>query len=190
MCGFWKRWAAWLTKIQCRVRSEEWCRCWVPSDPADHTNSTYHTEIWCPCRSALYHLLQRPLRVQSWKVLSDLIKKKTTRHYKPEREKFKLPNPYVNARHVHCVLSMHALHSKVGQSVTNSQNICLVKVLKLGRRCAVERGCPALAHTTNTKLHIAMPGMSNLQLFPVSSLLIGSTLLANGDIDGWPEDLQ
>lgn len=88
---------------------------------------------------------------------------------------------YVNAR------SLRALHTcsafYVGQSVTNSQNICLVKVLKLRRRCSVERGCPALACTTNTKQHIAMPGMSDLQLFPVSSLLIGSRLLAKSMAD-------
>lgn len=40
-----------------------------------------------------------------------------------------------------------------------------------------------------TKL-IARPGMSDLQLFPVSSLLIGSTLLVNSIADGAPALIQ
>lgn len=42
----------------------------------------------------------------------------------------------------------------------------------------------------DTNLLITRPGMSNLQLFPVSSLLIGSTLLVDSIADGTPAVIQ
>lgn len=44
-----------------------------------------------------------------------------------------------------------------------------------------------LSHTTAHKAAYRGHGMSNVQLFPVSSLLIGSRLLAEGNRDGRPE---
>lgn len=43
------------------------------------------------------------------------------------------------------------------------------------------------SHTTAHKAKYLRYGMSNVQLFPVSSLLIGSRLLAEGGRDGRPE---
>lgn len=46
--------------------------------------------------------------------------------------------------------------------------------------------CYFLTTILDTELLVARPGMSYLQLFPVSSLLIGSTLLVDSIADGTP----
>lgn len=53
--------------------------------------------------------------------------------------------------------------STIRESVTNSENIWIMRDMKLCYRCTVERDHRTLACATNTKLYAAMPGMSNLQ---------------------------